>query len=151
MRRFVSTLLVSGLSLTLASCASVPSQDQLTSGIDKTQLAQTATTKRSPTDPICIDFYKNVTAFQQQAQSSGGTKRFLTSLGLGVVSAVAVGQVVPTGISSQAGRIAASSAASTTAGLGRQAALRKLNSSDRADAKVIEVAGEIGCPVSVAP
>jgi hypothetical protein len=151
MRRFVSTMLISGLTLALASCASVPSQDQLTAGIDKTQLAQTTTTKRSAADPVCVDFYNNVGAFQQKAQSTGGTKRFLTSLGLGIASAVAVGQVVPSNISSQTGRLAAYSAAGTTAALGQRAALRKLNSSDRADAKVIAVAEEIGCPVSVRP
>ena len=49
MRRLVSTLLVSGLCLSLASCASVPvpSQDQLTSGIDKSQIAQNQAVQRS--------------------------------------------------------------------------------------------------------
>ena len=151
MYRLVSTLLVSGLTLTLASCASVPSQDQLVSGIDQTKIAQGVATKRDPSDPVCVDFYNNVVEFQKQAQSSRGSKNFLSSLGLNIASAVLVGQVVPSGISSQTGRLAAFAAAGTATSYGRGIAVRELNSSDRADAKVIEVAGDIGCPVNVAP
>jgi len=71
MRRIVSTLLVSSLALTLASCASVPSQDQLVSGIDQTKLAQTTTTKRLASDPVCTDFYSNIAEFQKSAQAAG--------------------------------------------------------------------------------
>lgn len=151
MRRIVSTLLVSSLALTLASCASVPSQDQLVSGIDQTKLAQTTTTKRLASDPVCTDFYSNIAEFQKSAQSNTGTKNFLSSLGLSVASAVLVGQVVPSGISSTTGRLAAYSAAGAVASQGNRMVLRELRSSKRADKKIIDVADQLGCPVTVVP
>lgn len=151
MRRFVLPLLVTGLSLSLASCSSVPSQDRLVSGIDKTQLSQSTTTKRAVSDPVCVDFYTNVAEYQKEAQSNQGKRSFFNQLGMNVVSAVALRQVVPSGIGGQTGQVAAYSAAGTAASQGKSMALRELNSSDRADAKIIEVAADIGCPVTVAP
>ena len=151
MPRLTSPLLAVTLALSLTACASVPSQDQLVSGIDKTQLAQGMIAKRVPTDPVCVEFYNNVNEFQKSAQSSQGTKSFISRLGLSIASAVAIGQVVPTGISSRAGRTAAYVTAGSAASLGSRAALRELNSSNRADAKIIEVATEIGCPVNIRP
>ena len=151
MTRLFSTLILSSAVLALASCASVPSSDQLVAGIDQTKIAQAGTAKRVPTDPVCADFYKNVGEFQQKAQSSQGTKNFFSRLGLNVASAVLVGQVVPTGISNQVGRTAAYVAAGTATSQGSRIAMRELSSSNRADSKIIEVAGEIGCPVNIRP
>ncbi len=151
MRLIPSTLLVSTLAFTLASCASVPRQDQLLTGIDATKLAQGSVTKLSATDTTCVDFYNNVTEFQKQAQKSKGGQNFLASLGLNVVAAVATQGIIPAGITSTAGRVAVASAASSVTSQGTRIALRELNSSDRADAKIIEVAGQIGCPVVVSP
>ena len=151
MRPLTSTLLITAFTLSLASCSTVPRQDDLISGIDKTQLAQNASKARLPTDPVCVDFYSNVTEFQKQAQSNRSTRNFFSSIGLNVASAVVANQVVPAGIGNQTGRIAANTAARSATNTGSRIALRELNSSDRADAKVIEVANEIGCPVNVKP
>ena len=152
MRPLISALSLSALVLTLASCASVPSQDKLLTGIDQTQFAQGATkTARAATDPVCVDFYANVADFEKNAQSNKGMKNFFSTLGLNVASAVVARSVIPAGVGNQAARVAASSAATSVTSVGRQAALRELNSSNRADAKIIEVAGEIGCPVNIKP
>jgi len=152
MRPLISALSLSALVLTLASCASVPSQDKLLAGIDQTQFAQGATkTARAATDPVCVDFYANVTDFEKRAQSNQGTKNFFSRLGADVASAVVTTAIVPSGIASQTGRVAARSAANSATRSGKNAALRELNSSDRADAKIIEVAEEIGCPVNIKP
>lgn len=151
MRRLFIPMLVSGLSLSLASCASLPSDEQLVSGIDKTQLAQMTATKRTISDPVCVDFYNNINEYQNQVQASKGRRNFINRLGLNVASAVLVGQVVPSGIGSRAGRIAAYSAAGTATSQGSRMALRELNSSDRADAKIIDVAADLGCPVKIKP
>jgi len=150
--RLTSTLLLSTLALSLASCASVPQPDQLLTGIDTTKMAQgAAVTKRAPTDPVCADFYNNVNEFQKQAQKNKGGQNFLASLGLNVAAAVATQGLVPSGIGSTTGRVAAYSAASSVTSQGSRIALRELSSSDRADAKIIEVAGQIGCPVVIKP
>ena len=150
MRRTTSTLVISALALTLASCASVPSQNDLMAGIDKTQLAPGTAKTRTPGDPVCVDFYSNVAEFRRKAQSPSSTSKFFKSLGANVASAVVVSQVIPSGISPTS-RAAVSAAASTATTAGREIALEELNSSDRADAKIIDVAEEIGCPVNIAP
>ena len=86
MRTLSSTLLISAVALSLAACASVPSQTELTSGIDAAQLAQGASKTRLPSDPVCVDFYANVENFQQQAKSPSATKSFFTRLGANAVS-----------------------------------------------------------------
>ncbi len=152
MRRFVSTLLVSGLSLSLAACSSVPSQDRLVSGIDKTQLTQNTKTQRTLADPVCVDFYANIDEYKKEALASQGKRNFFNSLGLSVASAMVLGQVAPaSGISNQAGRIAVGSATGAVTAQGKQMALKELNSSDRVDAKIIKVADDLGCPVKVVP
>jgi len=118
MRLISSTLLVSTLAFTLASCASVPRQDQLLTGIDATKLAQSPATKLSPTDATCVDFYNNVTEFHNQAQKSKGSQNFLTSLGLNVMASVVTQGLIPAGITSTAGRAAVSSAASSVTSQG---------------------------------
>jgi len=152
MRFSTSTLIISALTLMLASCASVPQQDNLLAGIDTSKLsAQAPTTKRATSDPVCTEFYNNVNTFEKQAQKAKGGKNFLASMGLNVVAAVATQGIVPAGIGSTAGRVAAYSAASSVTSQGTRIALRQLNSSDRADAKIIDVANQIGCPVSIKP
>ena len=109
-------LLLLALSLTLAACASVPQQDQLLTGIDQTALAadpQAAPVKRAAIDAVCVDFYENVNNFYAQAQKSQGGKNFLGSVGLSVASAVLTQGLIPSGISSTAGRVAVDSAISS--------------------------------------
>ncbi len=151
MRISTSTVLVSLFSLTLASCASVPQQDQLMAGIDTSKLSQGPVTKLAVSDPVCVNFYNNVTDFQKQAAKSKGGQNFLASMGINVLAAVATQGIVPAGISSTAGRVAAHSAASSITAQGGRIAIRELNSSDRADAKIIEAAAQLGCPVAVKP
>ena len=150
MPRLISVLLISSLSFSLASCASTPSSDRLTSGIDKTQLAQSTSTKRTVADPVCVDFYNNIAEYRKEAAASQGKRSFMNRLGLNVVSAVALGQVIPAGAGG-AGQIATRTAAGTVAGQGKQIALQELDSADRVDAKIIKVADNIGCPVKVKP
>jgi len=151
MRLNTSTILISGLTVTLASCASVPSQNQLMAGIDASKISPTGASKLAATDQTCVNFYNNVTNFQKQAQKAKGGQNFLASLGLNVITAVATQGLVPAGIGSTAGRVAAYSAASSVTSQGSRIALRQLNSSNRADAKIIEAASQIGCPVSISP
>jgi len=151
MRRSLTLLLTSAVALSLSACASVPSQTQLMSGIDKTQLTQTAAKTRSATDPVCVDFYNNVVEYQKKAQASKGSQNFLARLGLNVAAALLTQQIIPTGIASETGRIATQVAAGSAVSQGTNIALRELNSTNRADAKIIEVASEIGCPVNIAP
>jgi len=151
MRFSATPLIISGMALALASCASVPQQNQLLAGIDATKVTANPATKLSPSDATCVNFYNNVNSFQKQAQKAKGGQNFLASLGLNVVAAVATRGLVPAGIGSTAGRVAAYSAASSVTSQGTRIALRELNSSDRADAKIIEVANQIGCPVAIRP
>lgn len=147
-------LLLSTLSLTLAACASMPQQDQLLANIDPSALQtapQAAPIKRATTDPVCVEFYENVNRFYAQAQKSPGEKSFLGAVGINVVSAVITQGLIPSGISSTAGRVAMGSAINTATSQGSQIALRELKSSNRADARIIEVAAEIGCPVNIVP
>lgn len=150
MRLKTSTLLVSVLALSLASCASVPSQNQLMAGIDSSKITQGSATKLASTDATCVNFYNNVNEFQKQAAKAKGGQNFMASLGLNVLASVATAGIIPAGLS-PVGQVAASSAASSVTSQGNQIALRQLNSSDRADAKIIETAAQIGCPVSVSP
>lgn len=154
MMRHAPFLLISALSFTLVACASVPQQDQLLTGIDQTALTtgnQAAPVQRAASDAVCVDFYENVNSFYAQAKKSQGGKNFLGSLGLNVASAVLTQGLMPAGITSTAGRVAVGSAISSATSQGSQIALRELNSSNRADAKIIEVAAEIGCPVNITP
>ena len=152
MRLTSATLLFSLFALGLTSCASMPTQDKLFSGIDTTKLAATsATTKLSGTDPTCVSFYENVNSYYQQAQKAKGGQQFVSSLGLNVVASLLTRGLIPSGISSTAGQIAASSAASSVTSQGTQIALRELNSTDGADAKIIAAANQIGCPVAIQP
>lgn len=150
MPRLILPLLISGLSLSLAACSSVPSQDRLVTGIDKTQLTQGTTSKRAASDPVCVEFYSNVEEYEKEAADSKNKRSFFNRLGLNVASSVALGQIDP-GIGNRTAQIATRSAAGTVTSTGKQVALRELNSSDRADAKIIEVAGDIGCPVNIKP
>lgn len=149
MRSLQSSLLVSLFTLSLVSCASVPQQSQLLSGIDASKISQGTVTQLASTDPTCVNFYNNVNQFQQQAQKSQGSKNFMSALGLNVLVSVATAGLVPAGIGSQVGRVAAASAASSVTSQGARVAIRELNSSDRADAKIIESAAQIGCPVAI--
>lgn len=151
MRISTSAILVSICSLTLVSCASVPQQDQLMTGIDTTTMTQATATKRATSDPVCVNFYNNVASFQKQAAKSKGGQNFLASVGINVLAAVATQGIVPTGIGSTAGRVAAYSAASSVTSQGSRIAIKQLSSSNRADKKIIEAAAQIGCPVSIAP
>jgi len=151
MRSITTTFILSACVLSLAACASVPSQNDLIAGIDQSKLTQGASKTLSTTDPTCVDFYKNVAEFHKKAQSGSSTKNFFTSLGVNVASAVVASQVVPSDITSQTGRVAAYAAAGSVTSQGSRIAIRELNSSDRADAKIIEVAQELGCPVAIKP
>ncbi len=151
MRPITSTLIISAAALSLASCASVPSQTDLTSGISAAQIAQGSSKTRLPSDPVCADFYANVNAFKRKANSPSTTKRFFTSLGLNVASAVVANEIIPRGIENQTARVATSAAIGTATSTGGRLAVQELNSSDRADAKIIEVASDIGCPVNIKP
>jgi len=62
-----------------------------------------------------------------------------------------VNEVVPRDIGNQTTRVATRSATGTVAQTGKQLALKELNSSDRADAKIIVVANQLGCPVNIKP
>jgi len=147
MRRLTSTLIASTLVLTLTACASVPSDDQLFSGIDKTQIAQAPVAQRLETDPVCVDFYKNVTRYQQTAKPASGGQNFLTYLGLSVGAAVLTQELIGSSIRDRTARVAAFTAASVGTAFGTRAVIRDLNSSKRGDAKIIDTAAEIGCPI----
>lgn len=149
MRFTTSTILISGFALSLTACVSVPSQNQLMTGIDSSKITQNTVTKLAATDPTCVNFYNNVNTFQKEAQKAQGSKNFMTSLGLNVLVSVATAGIIPAGLS-PVGQIAASTAASSVTSQGSQIALRQLNSTNRADAKIIETAAQIGCPVSIA-
>lgn len=149
MRTLSSSLLISFFTLSLVSCASVPQQDQLMAGIDSSKISQGTATKRTPTDPVCVNFYNNVNEFQKQAQKSKSGNNFMSSLGLNVLASVATAGLVPAGIGGQVGRAAAYSAAGSVTAQGKKIAIRELNSSDRADAKIIESAAQVGCPVAI--
>lgn len=149
MRTLHSSLLVSLFTLSLVSCASVPQQSELMTGIDSSKISQGVVTKRTTTDPVCVNFYNNVNEFQKQAQKSQNGNNFMSSLGLNVLVSVATAGLVPAGIGSQAGRAAAYAAAGSVTSQGKRIAIRELNSSDRADAKIIESAEQLGCPVAV--
>lgn len=152
MRSLTSSLILATAALSMSACVSVPSEDKLLTGISPTKLSQgAAVTAKSASDPTCVEFYKNVNTYMKKAQSSQRTKNVFSRIGLAVAGAVVANEIVPSGINSQTGRIAARAAAGTATSAGGYFALRELNSSDKADAKIIEVAENIGCPVRSRP
>lgn len=154
MRNLPAVILVSLFTLSLVSCASVPKQDQLMAGIDSSKIspvtAKGTVTQRATTDPVCVSFYDNVNEFEKQAQKSKKGNQFMSSLGLNVLASVATAGIIPSGLGT-VGNAAVYSAAGSVTAQGKQIAIRQLNSSDRADAKIIETAAQLGCPVAIAP
>lgn len=150
MRR--ATVLLLASSFALASCASVPTQTQLTAGINQNQLAQGAMVNREPTDPVCVEFYDNVDAFHRTAKKGpSGFESFLSVVGVSVAAAVVADEIVPKRIRSRTGRIAARTAAHTATSYGGHLLLRDIHSTKRADSKIISVAEELGCPIFFGP
>jgi len=146
MRLLTTTLFVSALTLSLASCRTGPNQNQLYSGMDKTQLSQNALKTRLATDPICVRFYSNATKYNKQVRSNRvGSSNIAT--GLYLASALRAKQSTPSGTANQSGTTAANAAA--TINNGSHIMLRALNPSKVNDVKVIEVANKIGCPVNI--
>jgi hypothetical protein len=134
----------------LSACASTPTPDKLFAGIDDAALKTpvSPTSARTATDPVCVKFYENTRAYLQKASKPSGVGQFFTQVGVGVLAGVAT-QGLASGIGSTAGRIAVGSAANSAVYAGSGVALRKLSENKAGDAKIIDMAKQIGCPVAV--
>ena len=146
-----TSLIVPLLFVSLSACSSVPKSSTLTTGIDKTQLAQNASgTLRSQSDPICIQFYDNVETYIAAANKPNSGGKFLTSLGLGMAASIATAGIIPAGMG-RVGQAAASTAVSSTVRQGGGLVLQGIKPSSATGTKISEAAAEIGCPLQLAP
>lgn len=135
----------------LSGCSSVPKSSTLMTGIDTTQLSKPApNTLRSPTDPVCLDFYANVKTYLAAANKPNKGRNFLTSLGVGVIANVATAGIVPPGLG-RVGQAAAGTAVRTTVRQGSGLVLDGVKSSSKTGETITAAAADIGCPVSLAP
>lgn len=155
MKRALTIVSTSLLSLfLLAACSTMPNSATLMTGIDTQQMQKTAPTTpgalRAETDPVCVSFYKNAEVYLAEAKKPNTSRKFLTDLGVNVATGLAVQGVVPSGLS-RTGQIVARQTVYTTAQYGRGMALKQLDAKTVAGKKVIEVAGQIGCPVTMVP
>jgi len=151
MRHYLlSTPILSLAIMSLSACTTLPSSTALTKGIDPAVIskAQSATAMRAHTDPVCENFYKNVQTYTAKASQPNQGTNFLAAIGIGVLGAMAGGGIATAGLG-QVGQVAAQTATTQALSMGSQATLRSLKSSDKADAKIIDVANELRCPVSV--
>lgn len=134
----------------LSACASTPTSGALFAGIDSAALEKTAVpaSGRLATDPVCTRFYQNTRDYLVKASKPNGMTQFFTQVGVSVLAGVAT-QGLASGVGSGVGRVAIQSAAGSAIQSGSGIALRELSKNDSGDAKVIALAEQIGCPVSV--
>ena len=137
--------------LMLSACAST-SSSTLLNGIDSDALAAssnaTTAVTRTASDPVCEQFYRNAIEYAEGARRPNPGGQILARTGLSVVAAVASSALLG-GIDNRVGRVAAQSATSQLIFTGGGAALSGLNSKDKIDARIIDAADDIGCPVQV--
>ncbi|WP_371397215.1 hypothetical protein [Fretibacter rubidus] len=138
------------LALTLTACASTPKTDMLTQGLDQSAMQSVVPDKamRQSSDPVCAQFYVNAQNYIHAANTPSQGSRFMTNVGVSVLSAV-VGSGVGAGIGSQVGRVAVQSAASQAIYQGSGIALQELSKDSTSEAKVIETAAQLRCPVAL--
>ena len=138
--------------LMLSACAT--SSSTLLSGIDRDALAQSSSTSaavaRKAADPVCVQFYENAVTYSREARQPNQGAQILAASGLSVLASVATGGLLG-GLGAGVGGVAARQAASQLIFQGGGAAISGLNSGDKVDARIIEAAGEIGCPVQTTP
>ena len=139
--------------LMLSACAST-SSSTLLNGIDSDALtaSSSATTPvtRTASDPVCEQFYRNAIEYAEGARRPNPGGQILAATGLSVVAAVASSTLFR-GIDSRTGRVAAQAATSQLIYTGGGAAISGLNSADKIDARIIDAADDIGCPVQTTP
>ena len=148
----LKTSLITSLAfVALSACSSVPKSSTLMTGIDTTQLAKpTPNSLRSPTDPVCVNFYKNVQTYVTAANQPNHGRNFLTSLGVGVIASVATAGIVPSGLGTL-GQVAAGTAVNTSIRAGSGMILKGMSAKSKTGKKITEAAEEISCPISLAP
>ena len=146
-----TSLMTSLACVALCACSSVPKNSTLMTGIDTTQLSKpTPNSLRSPTDPVCVNFYKNVQTYATAANKPNHGRNFLTSLGVGVIASVATAGIVPSGLGTL-GQVAAGTAVSSSIRAGSGMVLRGMSSKSKAGEKITQAAADISCPISLAP
>jgi hypothetical protein len=119
--------------------------------IDQTKLSALApNTLRAETDPVCVSFYSNAKTYIAEANKPNPGGDFLTTLGVGVLTSVVTQGIVPPGLGS-VGSVAASQTVSQTVRHGSGLVLQDLKSNERINAKIVEAAAKVGCPVTTAP
>lgn len=154
MLRSFSRLSASALCMAaLAGCASTPNSSTLLTGISPVEAAKTfpAGQPRLATDPVCQTFYANTRTFIAGSKNPGAGSRFLTSMGVSVLSSLAFSAIPTAGISSTAGRIAAQSAAGSAIAQGSRYTINEVKKSSAPGVKISKAAEELNCPVAFAP
>lgn len=132
----------------VSACAT--SSSTLLTGIDR-DLAVSSTSTGTPvtrtaSDPVCEQFYRNAVTYSQEARKPNAGGQILASTGLGVLATLATGGLLG-GLGSGVGGLAVRQATSQLIFNGGGAALSGLNSADKIDARIIEAANDLGCPV----
>lgn len=146
MRRAFSTLIVPLAALSLASCASVPADGELTAGIAPAQMVEGDVKRRLETDPVCGQFYDNVANFDKTAKKPSRFEHLMGVVGVRVASAVITDKVARN-TRGRTKRIAAYTAVGTATSYGGHMLLNDLQSTKRADKKIIATAHKLGCPI----
>lgn len=134
--------------LMLNACAT--SSSTLLTGIDRDLVTPSASTSapvvRTAADPVCEQFYKNAVTYATEARKPNPAGQVFAQTGLGVLATVATGGLLG-GLGTGVGGIAARQAASQLIFNGGGTALAGLNSANKIDARIIEAANDLGCPV----
>jgi len=144
------TLSVATAMLMLTACAT--SSSTLLTGIDSDAIAQSADASskvtRSAADPVCSQFYDNAVTYSKEARKPNPGGQILASTGIGVLASVATGGLLG-GLGTGVGGVAARQATSQIIRQSGGTAIAGLNSNDKIDAKIIEAADKLGCPVQL--
>lgn len=153
LRSFSNFSLTAASIVLLAACASTPNKATLMTGISAADSAKTfsAGKMRLATDPVCETFYENAKTFAAASKSPGSGSRFLSTMGLTVLSSVASVAIPTAGISSTAGRVAVNSAARSAVSQGSRSTVAGIKKASAPGTKIAKAAEELNCPINFTP
>lgn len=137
--------------IALSACSTTPPASTLLTGISTADAAKVfpAGQLRTATDPVCVNFYNNARTYVAEANKPHAGNQFLTSLGVSVLSGVALGGIASSGINSTVGQIVAAQTANTAIHQGSNIALAGLKKNSAGGSQIIAAAAELNCPVDL--
>lgn len=136
----------------LSACSTTPPASTLMTGISTADAAKVFPDGqlRAASDPVCVSFYNNARTYVTEASKPHAGNKFLTSLGVSVLSSIALGGIATSGIDSQVGQIVANQTANTAIRQGSNIALAGIKKDSAGGAQIVAAAQELNCPVDLA-